>query len=459
LKGKTQGVKTLLGNPRKAIIRLSIPMIIAMSVQTVYNVADAVWVAGLSNGEEALAAIGLFFPFFFMIMALATGIGVGGGAAISRRIGARDKSGADNVADHMIVLVVVISLLFTVPMFVLFPEILELMGAGKSLDLSVGYGRIIIGFSFIIFFNNITNAILRAEGDTKRAMIAMVIGSGLNIILDPVFIYIFGLGVEGAAWATMLSFSITLLIMFYWLFFKKDTFVTFNLKDFKPRIHIIKDIMRVGLPSSLQQMSMSFNMIFLNTIVLEVGGDYGVAVFSTGWRVVSMTVLPLMGIATALVSVAGAAYGARSYGKLKLSLKYAIKFGLSITIPVSIIIFTFAPHIVLAFTWSESSSSLRGDLIVLLRFFSLMPYTAAFGMLSGAVFQAIGKGFNSLAATIIRTVILSLLFAFLLGIVLDWGLKGVWTGILFGNAVGATLSYVWIRYHIGGLIKGRIAGK
>ncbi len=457
--GKTEGVKTILGNPKKAIIKLSIPMIIAMSVQTIYNLADAAWVAGLPNGTDALAAIGLFFPFFFMIMALATGIGVGGGAAISRRIGARDKKGVDNVADHMIILVIILSFAFTVPMYLLFPDILRLMGAGEFLDLAVDYGRIIIGFSFIIFFINISNAILRGEGDTKRAMIAMVIGSVLNIILDPIFIYVFDLGVEGAAWATVLSFLITAMVMFYWLFFKKDTYVTFKLKNFSPKLDIIKDIMRVGLPSSLQQMSMSINMIFLNMVVIEVGGIDGVAIFSTGWRIVSLAILPLMGIATALVTVAGAAYGAGAYRKLRISLVYAIKIGLMIEMVVSIIVFLFADIIVIAFTWSEGSIGIRGDLTIFIRIFTLMGFFAGFGMLSGSVFQAIGKGFYSLSVTILRTIILALFFAFLFGIVLDWGLVGIWVGILTGNGIGAAVAYIWTRYYLKGLISGKIKGE
>jgi Na+-driven multidrug efflux pump len=222
---------------------------------------------------------------------------------------------------------------------------------------------------------------------------------------------------------------------------------------------IIRDIMRVGVPASLQQMSMSFNMIFLNAIVLEVGGDPGVAVFSTGWRVSSIAILPLMGIATALVSVAGAAYGARAYKKLKLSWIYAIKYGLKMEMPVSLILFIFAPIIVLAFTWSEGSSEIRGDMIVFLRFFSLMPFTAALGMLSGSVFQAIGKGFNSLIVTILRTVVLSLLFAYMFGIALDWGLQGVWGGILLGNATGALIGYLWVRFHLNEQISGRLTGE
>jgi len=108
---ETKGIKTLLGDPKKAIITLSLPMIVAMSVQTIYNVVDAIWVSGL--GADALSAVGFFFPFFFMLMAIATGIGIGGSSAVSRRIGARDKKGADNVAAHT----VVIMLLLTVENF------------------------------------------------------------------------------------------------------------------------------------------------------------------------------------------------------------------------------------------------------------------------------------------------------------------------------------------------------
>jgi putative MATE family efflux protein len=470
MKGQTMGVKTLLGNPRKAIIKLSIPMIIAMSVQTIYNLADAIWVSGL--GKHALAAVGFVFPFFFLIMALSTGIGVGGGAAISRRIGARDKEGADNVADHMIILVVIVAILFSVPLFIFLPQIFNLFQAGPDVTpLAVRYGRIIVAFSFVIFFSNVSNAILRAEGDTKRAMYAMVAGSFLNIILDPIFIYdelkvgkilagigmpvskglsipLLGLGISGAAWATMIAFSISGLLLFSWLFLRKDTFVTFRLKDFKPSLVIIKDIMRVGLPASLMQMSMSINMMVLNYVVVMVGGPDGAAVFSTGWRIVSMATLPLMGIATAVVSVAGAAYGARKYHKLKAALDHAIRFGLMLEIPVSIVVFALADFIVLAFTWSESSRDIRQDLVIFLRIFVLMNFMIGFGMLSSSTFQAIGKGFNSLAVTLLRTVVFALSFSILFGIVLDWGLVGVWSGIILGNGMGALIAYVWVRIHI-----------
>jgi Na+-driven multidrug efflux pump len=114
---QTKGVKTLQGDPKKAIITLAVPMIIAMLVQTIYNLTDAIWVSFL--GSDALAAVGFVFPFFIMVIALSTGMGVGAGSAISRRIGAKDKVGADSVAEHSIILVIIIALIFTIPLYFL----------------------------------------------------------------------------------------------------------------------------------------------------------------------------------------------------------------------------------------------------------------------------------------------------------------------------------------------------
>ena len=111
-----QGVKTLLGNPKRAIIKLAIPMMVAWSVQTLYNVVDALWVSGL--GPDALSAVGFFFPFFFLLMALAGGLGVGGGAALSRKIGAKDKAGADQVAVHIMVMMFISAIVVTIPFLV-----------------------------------------------------------------------------------------------------------------------------------------------------------------------------------------------------------------------------------------------------------------------------------------------------------------------------------------------------
>ena len=227
----TSGMQTLAGDPKKAIIKLGLPMMFAMSIQTVYNLVDTFWVSGL--GSEALAAVGFVFPFFFASIAISTGLGVGGGSAISRKFGAKDKQGADNVAVHTMILMLVLSILFAVPLFFFAESIFTSIGAGSTVDMATSYGKVIFAGSIFIFFPNVANAILRSEGDTKRAMNAMILGSVLNIILDPILIYTLDMGIVGAAWATVISLGVTAALMFNWLFFRRDTYITFDFRDFR----------------------------------------------------------------------------------------------------------------------------------------------------------------------------------------------------------------------------------
>jgi putative MATE family efflux protein len=299
--GDTEGVKILLGDPKKAIVKLAFPMIIAMSVSTIYNVVDAFWVSGL--GADALSAVGFFFPFFFMAIAVSVGLGIGGGASVSRRIGANDKVGADSSAVHTLLLMLLLAVAFSIPFFIFAEQLFLAIGAGDVTDLTVPYSRIMFAGTIIVFYTHVANAILRAEGDAKRAMYVMILGALINIVLDPIFIYTLDFGVAGAAWASIISMGITSIPLAYWMFFKKDTYLSYTLKDFKWNSNDVKDIMNVGVPSMVMQLSMSITMLIVNIIIVNIDSTDGVAVYSTGWRVVSIGILPLLGIATAVTSV------------------------------------------------------------------------------------------------------------------------------------------------------------
>jgi putative MATE family efflux protein len=455
----TRGVETLLGDPKKAILKLAIPMIIAMSANTIYNVVDAIWVSGL--GYDQLEAVGHFFPFFFMAMAISTGLGIGGGAAISRRIGAKDKTGADNVAVHTIIIMVISAICFTIPFLIFTREIFLVVSAGRVIDFVVAYGRIMFAGTIVIFFSMVANSILRAEGDANRAMYVMMFGAILNIILDPFFIFGdmsiggltfsgLGYGVAGAAYATVISLSISGLVMFYWLFLKKNTYISFNFRNFKWDKNITSDISRVGLPASVQQFSMAFTMMITNIIIVwvDVPGGVGVSVFTAGWRIVTIGILPLLGIATAVISVTGASYGARNLEKLKISFNYAIKMGLIIELGVAIATFLFAPQLALAFSYTDKSIVIRDDLITFLQVIFLFYPTVAFGMFSSAMFQGTGKGTNSLIVTLFRTVILAPPFCIIFSEVLGMGLLGIWLGIVVANITGSLVAYFWARYYL-----------
>ncbi len=445
-KKHTEGIKALLGDPKKAILKLSTPMIIAMLVQTLYNFADALWVSFL--GPDALSAVGFFFPFFFMIMSIGSGIGMGGSAAISRYIGSHKKEEADNVAGHTIVLMFILGIIFTIPFVLLSRNIFEAMGAGSVIEDATIYAQIMFAGTLLIFFVNVANSILRGEGDAKRSMYAMSFGSILNIILDPIFIYPLKMGVAGAAWASVLSMGVSALILFYWLFVKKSSYVTINLSNFKYNKLILFDILRVGVPFSLSQLLMSFSTLGLNLIVVSVAGTDGIAIYTSGWRIVMFGTLPLIGMATAVTAVTGAAYGGKDINKLEVAYLYSVKIGLLMEILVSSLVFIFAPQIALVFTQSDEGMRILKDLTSFLRITSLFYPLVAFGMFSSAMFQGTGKGINSLVVTLFRTIVMTVPFAYLFALVFNMGLDGAWWGLVAGNILGSIIAFVWAKIYI-----------
>jgi putative MATE family efflux protein len=451
LQNQTKGIKALLGDPKKAILTLSLPMIVAMVVQTLYNLINRIWVSGL--GTEAAAAVGFAFPLLFMGTAIATGLGVGGGSAISRKIGAKDKKGGDIAAVHTLILMIIVALAYAIPLFVFAEDIFRLIGAGEATATASLYARIIYSASIVSFFTSIATALLRSEGDAKRSMLAMILGGILNAVLDPIFIYVFGWGVPGAAIASVISMCVSASLLFYWLFFKKNTFLSFPFRGFHFDKHVIKDILAVGFPASLLQLSMAIMLFLMNIIVEHINGTDGVAVFSAGWAVAMTASMPLLGMATAVVSVTGAAYGAREYKKLDIAHLYALKIGILIETSIAIATFIFAPIITLAFTTSSDMVHLGDDITAFLRIICIYYPATAFGMLSSSLFQGVGKGLYSLIVTILRTIILIIPLAWLFGVTLGWGLPGAWWGLVIANIIGSAITFIWAKIYVNSLLK------
>jgi len=354
--GNTQGVTILTGDPKKAIISLSGPMIIAMLLMSSYNIVNAIWVVGL--GSDALAAVGFMTPLYMVLMGLGTGIGAGATSAIARRIGANDHNGANNCAVHALIISLILSVIVTLPLVIFAEPIALLFGAGETAGLAVAYGQVLFGGSFFILFVNIAYGILRAEGDARRTMHAMVAASLLNIVLDPILIYGLGLGIAGAAWGTIISLAAASIVLCYWFFIKKDTYVCFSRQVFIPSRSVVSDILYVGIPASVEYLLMSALNIILNLILVIVATTDAVAVFSVGFRVVSFGIVPIVAIGTSVVSVAGAAYGAKHFRKIRVAHTFSIIFGLAIAFSVSILTWIFAYPIASVFSYSQESAHL-----------------------------------------------------------------------------------------------------
>jgi putative MATE family efflux protein len=449
-KDTTNGIALLMGDPKQAIIKLSGPMIIAMFLMSTYNIVNAIWVAGL--GSDALAAVGFVTPLFMILIGLSNGLGAGVASVISRRIGAKDKTGADNAAVHALLLVLILSAILTIPLILLTGPIVTFFGAGETAGLATEYGQVIFLGMILILFTNIAYAILRAEGDTRRAMYVMGASSILNMILDPILIYTAGMGIAGAAWGMIVSLIMVSGVLLYWFFGKKDTYVTISFASFSWDKKTLRDILGVGLPGSIEFFLMAILSIFINSLLVLTAGTDAVAVYTAGWRVVFFAIIPMIAISTSVISVAGAAYGARQYKKIRTAHTFSVMLGIAISLVISAITFLFARQIASIFTYSADSTHLAPEIAAFLAIMCLFYPFVPPGIMSASVFQATGKGLTSLVITVLRNLVFIAVFAYLFGIVLGFGEHGVWWGIVAGDILGGVVSFIWARYYIARLI-------
>jgi Na+-driven multidrug efflux pump len=186
----------------------------------------------------------------------------------------------------------------------------------------------------------------------------------------------------------------------------------------------------------------------LTTIIAKAGGTIGVAVYTSGWRIISIATLPMLGFASAVTAVAGAAFGASDFDKTKTAYYYALKTGVLIEVVLAAIMILFARQITWIFTWSKESELLVPDLVKFLRILWVLLPTVPFGMLSAGLFQGAGRGLVALATTLIRTILFTVPFAWFLGIHLDWGLQGIWIGMAAAGVAYIPIVFGWAARYL-----------
>ena len=450
---KNENIEMITGDPKKAINKLALPIIGSMFLIFANNIIDSIWVAGL--GAEPLAALGYITPLFMILVGFGNGLGAGGNSLISRYIGAEDKTSANNAAIHNLILSFIVSIIISIIFLTFMEPLLNLMGASSVINYAMDYGFIIFAWTFALLMPPIVGGAFRAEGDVKRATMPIALAAIINMILDPIFIYTLGLGIKGAAWATALGPFISLILMFYWIYVKKDTYLSYNFKDFHNDLGMYKDILVVGIPASLEQLVLSVLTIFVNYMLTIVSGSVAVAVYTAGWRIVNIGMLPAIGVGTAAISVAGVAFGSGKYENLRVTARYAVKVALIASIIVCIILNIFSNQIAYIFSYSQSSAQLAPLIASFLQIMCLFILYVPFGASAGNVFQGVGKGTISFVLTAFREFILVLIFAYLLGFTLNMGEFGIYCGMLLGGGIGSLICYACIELYINKLIRGR----
>ncbi len=443
---KTEEIDLIVNHPKKAINKLALPIIISNLFMMLNNIIDGIWVAGL--GPHPLAAVGFVTPLFLAMVGFANGLGAGSNSLIARYIGAENYEAAGNSAIHSIMLSIIVTVVATILILIILKPLLLIMGAGEVINETMTYGMIVIGGIFSVFLPAMMAAIFRSQGEIKRASYPLMFTAIINMILDPIFIYVIGWGVGGAAIATVISGTIPMLLMIYWMFYKRDSFLEVKLSEYKTNLGIYRDILVVGIPASLEQFIISFVSILMNYWLTILSGTIAVAAYTATWRLVAIGISPLIGIGVAALTVGGAAYGAKNLVNLKTALNYGVKLGLISSVIICSFLFFFAEPLSFIFSYSADSYVLAPSVVEALRILAFFILLMPFGVLAGNIFQAMGKGTLSLILTVLRAFILEIIFAWLFAFILNLGAVGVYAGLVVGMAVGSVIGYIYLNYYL-----------
>ena len=439
--------KTFLANPSKALWSLAIPIMFGMGIQTLYNLVDMIFIGRL--GGHAITGIAFNMPLFFLVLGLTMGLGTGVTASIARFIGQDNKKEADNSAEHAVFMAVIISFSLSSIGLMFGKTILALFGAeGEILSLGWEYLHVMcVGMPFMIF-SGFFRSILAGEGDMKFPMMVAGLGTILNIILDPIFIFElesyggfgFGLGVAGAAMATVISQIIVFCVFVYMLFVKQHSYITFRLKYFSFSMDIIWDIVKVGLPASLSMVVMAIGQGVFNKILIHFSTDT-VAAYQIAGRIDMLVFLPIFSVAASLTTLVGMFFGAKEYDALRFTIRYGIMSAFFITVLASIFIYFFAELAVGFFTDDKLIISIS---VTFLKLFAFVYPLISIGITTGRVLQGLGKGLPVLIITIVRVLgvsaPLAVFFIFYMGKPVEW----VWYSMMVSTIVAFTIALTWL---------------
>ena len=442
-----KNVELMRGEPEKAVKKLAIPIMISMILTALYNIVDGIWVAGL--GPTAIAGIGFVTPIFMVLNGASVGLGNGATSSIARFIGAKNRDKATESATHSLFIFFIASIILTIIFLIVQEPILASYGAtGQTLKEGIAYGTPLFLGLMAFMFSNGCSGILRGEGDMKRAMYVVIFTVILNASLDPIFIYTLGLGSAGASLATIVSSAIAALVMLYWILIKKDTYVNVSLKGFKFNSQLTKDILKVGIPSSLDMLIMAIAMSIYLIVISMVGGDYGIATFTSGQRLYLFAIMPLTAIGSAVIAIAGSSFGAKNGDYLSRTHKYGAKFGLALGTLITLILVIFATPLATLFAYTPETAGLVPGIALYLQVACPTLILTGIGIPSSFFYQGIGKGTYSLMFTILREIIFVVPLIYLFVFVFNFDLVGIWLGLCIGRAIASVLNYAFARYEI-----------
>ena len=427
---------------KKLIISMSLPMMVSMLVQALYNIVDSIFVSRIS--EDALAAVTYAFPVQNLMLAVGAGTGVGINALLSRSLGQRNYKKSDAAANTGLLLAFCSALIFVLVAFFGVKGFMTTQTKDPEiLRDGMNYLRVVCGWSFGIFFQITFERLLQATGRTVLSMISQMTGAIVNTVLDPILIFgLLGapkLGVTGAALATVIGQTVAACVCLT-LNLKKNTDIHYSLKGiFKPKLDVVKAIYGVGFPSILM-MSIGSLMNYLLNQILNTFSSTAVAVFGVYFKLQSFFFMPVFGLNNGLIPVLSYNYGARKKERIDEALSFALRIAFYIMLLGSIV-FELIPGPLL--TIFQASGHMKEIGIPALRIIGVHFPIAALCIVLGSVFQAFAKSTYSLFVSLGRQLVVLIPAAYLLS--LSGNLKLVWLAFPIAEVTSVCLSYYYYK--------------
>ena len=436
----------------KLLLSMSIPMMLSMLIQALYNIVDGLFVAGISPEQYELTAVNLAFPAQNLMIAVSVGIGVGINALISRNLGIGNRKKANKIAGQGLFLAIMSYILFAVVGTALTRPYFELMtadiseGAGKAQVIQYGiqYLRICFLASFGLFCQVAHEKFMQSTGKTTLSMTTQLVGAIANIILDPIMIYgwlgIPALGIAGAAYATVIGQIISAIVGII-LQQTKNREIFFSFDDVKPHMKIIKEIFNIGLPSILMNSIGSFMTASFNKIIMPLS-QYAVNVFGIYFKLQSFVFMPIFGFNNGMISIVSYNYGARKKKRVLRTIKLGLVYAVSMML-FGFALFQIFPETFLAM-FNMSAEAINTVGVPALRTISISFIFAGFSIICSAVFQAFGFSLFSMFVSIGRQLVTLLPVAYLLA--LTGNVNNVWWAFPIAEVVCVALSVVFYIY-------------
>ncbi len=422
--------------------KVSVPIMISMLVQALYNVVDSMFVA--KYDPDALTAVSLAYPIQVLMIAVSTGLGVGINSLISRRLGEKRVEDARDAAKNGFFLLLLGYLLFLI--FGLFFDGLFFRMSTKDETLrALGetYTGIVTIFSFGLFFSIGFERLVQATGNTMLSMIMQLVGAITNIILDPIMIFGYcgcpEMGIAGAAIATVVGQMFSMVLGFI-LNQTKNPELKLSFRRFRPKGETMKNILTVGFPSIIMQ-SISSVMSMLFNLILMPFGNAAVSVLGVYFKLQSFVFMPVFGLSNGLVAIVGYNYGARLKKRVYESVKVALVYAIVI-MAAGMVLFMAIPNVLMGLFDKTADGSIRAIGAPALRIISTHFIFAAIGITLSTVFQAIGKGFYSLIMSLCRQLIVLIPVAWLLS---RAGLETTWWAFPIAEVVSLTICLLLYR--------------